>query len=245
MVTTPTARRLGLKPAHRFPRHAHEGWSFGLVYTGSVRLWSAGSWFQASHGLATVIPPGEVHEGVAGQRTGLSYATVSASEHFVAAAIGTVQTPSFDRLVSADPIRRLVVAVRRTAPEERREATIAAVAEVFPDTGTGNTPRRASDLVVAAKRALDADFLQAVSVQALAERLEVTPATLIRSFHEYVGLPPYSYVLSRRVDLARRLLDSGVRPAEAAQRTAFYDQAHLNRHFVRLVGVTPGSYLKG
>ncbi|WP_344215823.1 helix-turn-helix transcriptional regulator [Kribbella sancticallisti] len=243
-MTTPTARRLGLRPAHRFPRHAHEGWSFGLVYTGSVRLWSAGTWFQASHGLATVLPPGEVHEGVAEQRTGLSYATVSAPEHFVAEAIGTGQTPSFERLVPADRIRRLVVAAWHTAPEERREAIIAAIAEIFPDAGAQRTPRRASDLVVAAKRALDADFLQAVNVRSLAERLDVTPPTLIRSFHEYVGLPPYAYVLSRRVDLARQLLDSGVPPAEAAQRAAFYDQAHLNRHFVRLVGVPPGSYLR-
>jgi AraC-like DNA-binding protein len=233
-----------LRPAHRFPRHAHETWSFGLVYTGSVRLWSGGSWFQAGQGLATILPPGEVHEGVAEQHAGLRYATVSVPDQVVAGAVGTSQTPCFERLLPAERVHRLVVAARRTVPEERREATFAAIAGIFPVPGTESTPRRMSELVIAAKRALDAEFLQAVSVRTLAERLDVTPATLIRSFQAYVGLPPYAYVLSRRVDLARQLLDSGVRLAEAAQRAAFYDQAHLNRHFVRLVGVSPGSYLR-
>ena len=41
---------------------------------------------------------------------------------------------------------------------------------------------------------------------------------------------------------ARRLLDSGVRPADVAAEVGFTDQAHLNRHFKRIVGVPPAAY---
>lgn len=51
--------------------------------------------------------------------------------------------------------------------------------------------------------------------------------------------------MSRRVDRARRLLLAGRAPADVAGATGFYDQAHLTRHFKRLVGVTPGRYRAG
>jgi AraC-like DNA-binding protein len=79
----------------------------------------------------------------------------------------------------------------------------------------------------------------------VAQQLGVAPATLIRAFRRHSGLSPYAYIVSRRVDYARRLLESGVSPTETAYLVGFYDQAHLNRHFVRLVGVTPGVYRQG
>ncbi|MET8248496.1 helix-turn-helix domain-containing protein [Streptomyces sp. NPDC005202] len=55
-------------------------------------------------------------------------------------------------------------------------------------------------------------------------------------------MAPHQYLMSRRVDRARRLLLVGLRPAEVATATGFCDQAHLTWHFRKLVGVTPGRY---
>lgn len=46
-------------------------------------------------------------------------------------------------------------------------------------------------------------------------------------------------------DGARRLLLAGRSPGAVAAATGFYDQAHLTRHFKRLVGVPPGRYRLG
>ena len=59
------------------------------------------------------------------------------------------------------------------------------------------------------------------------------------------GVPPHPYLTGRRVELARRLLLAGQRPAEAAVAAGFYDQAHLTRHFRRYLGVSPARYLGG
>lgn len=42
--------------------------------------------------------------------------------------------------------------------------------------------------------------------------------------------------------LARRLLDDGLAPVVVAAEAGFADQAHLTRHFKRIVGVPPGAY---
>jgi AraC-like DNA-binding protein len=50
------------------------------------------------------------------------------------------------------------------------------------------------------------------------------------------------YLNQLRVRQARRLLDRGVPPAQAAAEAGFADQAHLTRHFKRTMGVPPGAY---
>lgn len=50
--------------------------------------------------------------------------------------------------------------------------------------------------------------------------------------------------MSRRVDLARRLLLGGQPAGEVATAAGFYDQSHLTRHFKRVLGTTPGRYAR-
>lgn len=70
------------------------------------------------------------------------------------------------------------------------------------------------------------------------------PAHLVRAFSGAYGIAPHQYLMSRRVDRARRLLLEGRPPGEVASATGFYDQSHLTRHFKKLVGVTPGRYAR-
>ena len=61
----------------------------------------------------------------------------------------------------------------------------------------------------------------------------------MRSFTAAFGLPPHRYLTGRRVEVARRRLLEGEPIAAVATAVGFHDQAHLHRHFTRLVGTTP------
>jgi AraC family transcriptional regulator len=62
-------------------------------------------------------------------------------------------------------------------------------------------------------------------------------------FKQATGLPPYQYVIMRRVERAQHLLRRGDLPlAEVAARAGFPDQSAFSRHFKRLLGVTPGQF---
>ena len=80
------------------------------------------------------------------------------------------------------------------------------------------------------------------SLDDLALATGMSPFTLLRVFRGETGLPPHAYLNQLRVRLARRLLDAGVAPAEVAAEVGFADQAHLTRHFKRVMGVPPGAY---
>jgi AraC-like DNA-binding protein len=57
-------------------------------------------------------------------------------------------------------------------------------------------------------------------------------------------LPPHQYVIMRRVERARQLLQAGtdLSLAEVAGCAGFSDQSQFCHHFKRLVGVTPGQF---
>jgi AraC-like DNA-binding protein len=77
----------------------------------------------------------------------------------------------------------------------------------------------------------------------LAQAAETSKFRLVRLFRSALGAPPHALQVAQRVELARRLLERGVQPAQAAQESGFFDQSHLNRHFRRLTGMSPGRYV--
>lgn len=89
---------------------------------------------------------------------------------------------------------------------------------------------------------LDDRFTESFTIADAARTLETHPSHLVRAFSQAYGIAPHRYLVSRRVDLARRLLGAGTAPADAAQAAGFYDQSHLTRHFRRVLGVTPKTY---
>ncbi len=81
-----------------------------------------------------------------------------------------------------------------------------------------------------------------IDLATLAQRAGLGRFQALRSFKRRYGLPPHAYQLCLRVMRARRLLLEGAPPAHAAAHCGFVDQSHFNRHFKRIVGVTPTQY---
>lgn len=111
----------------------------------------------------------------------------------------------------------------------------------------GTLPRRTvrtagARLAARARAVLEERMAEPPSLDRLAAELGTGPFALLRAFREAYGMPPHTWLTDARVRAARRLLDAGVPPAEAAVAVGFTDQPHLGRHFTRIVGVPPGAY---
>jgi AraC family transcriptional regulator len=64
-----------------------------------------------------------------------------------------------------------------------------------------------------------------------------------RQFKAATGLPPHQYVIARRVERAKQLLQGGgFSLAEVAAHAGFANQSQFSQHFKRLVGVTPAQF---
>ncbi|HAA28967.1 MAG TPA: AraC family transcriptional regulator [Cyanobacteria bacterium UBA8553] len=81
---------------------------------------------------------------------------------------------------------------------------------------------------------------QDISIEAIAAELDMSSYHFARLFKQSTGLAPHQYLIKCRVERAKELLLQGeMAIAEIATQVGFYDQSHLNRHFKRIVGVSP------
>ncbi|MBD2891688.1 HTH-type transcriptional regulator CdhR [Actinomadura sp. RB99] len=82
-----------------------------------------------------------------------------------------------------------------------------------------------------------------LTVARLAERAGLSSRTLARQFTEQLGTSPGQWLLGRRLDAARVLLERTDLPVEAvATRVGLASAVNLRRHFRAHLGTTPGSY---
>ncbi|MEU7564772.1 helix-turn-helix transcriptional regulator [Streptomyces fradiae] len=240
---------------HSFSRHSHEGYVLGAVRRGIEDVVMPEGTIQARPGTVVMINPEVPHSAHAGVPEGWSYATLYPSAGLVAGIAeeetslrGTVAFG--ETIVDDESTARLISAVHRAAEEGNALAADSllrvAVARLLRRHGRSlpqRAPRSAGARTAAAAREVLLDRMAAPpTLEQLARELGTSPFALLRAFKAAYGMPPHTWLTNARVRAARRLLESGTAPGEAAVVVGFTDQPHLNRHFTRIVGVPPGAY---
>ncbi|MFI9029343.1 AraC family transcriptional regulator [Streptomyces sp. NPDC053560] len=240
---------------HTFPRHSHDGFVLAAVSGGIEEVGLPEGTVRAGHGSVVMINPEVPHTARAGVDEGWTYSTLYPSAELVAGIAAETTTlrgtPGFAATAVTDPhTARLIHEVHRAAEEGDALAADSVlrivVARLLRAHG-GPLPVRTSRSAGALRAARARDILQErladpPSLEELAAQLGTSPFALLRAFKDAYGMPPHTWLTDLRVRRARRLLETGSTPAEAAVTVGFADQPHLNRHFTRIVGVPPGAY---
>lgn len=81
-----------------------------------------------------------------------------------------------------------------------------------------------------------------ITMEKLAERFYFSGRYISRLFRDYTGLTIRTYILDKRIALAKRLLGEGCNVSEACWRSGFNDYANFLRSFKKYAGITPGRY---
>ena len=101
----------------------------------------------------------------------------------------------------------------------------------------GLSKRQLNQVVEYIKSNLDKDL----GLKELASLLHMSPHYFCNLFKQSMKMPPHQYVIQTRVNRAKELLLTGKYSiAQVAFMVGFANQSHLNRHFKKLIGVTPG-----
>jgi AraC-like DNA-binding protein len=242
---------------HRYGRHAHETYTFGLIEAGVEEFDYGGSLLRAGPGAVALLDPEVVHTGHAATDAGWSYRVLYPEVGVVtdvAAQLGWRRgTPGFPQTVlydeqSAGLLRSAHQAAEhgdRLASSSLLTAALVQLLTAHAKAGSaaGPGPVRAAPATVGALcELLHERLTDPPSLPELAAMTGLSQFALLRAFRAETGLPPHAYLNQIRVRRARSLLDRGMAPADVAMTTGFADQAHLTRHFKRVVGVPPGAY---
>lgn len=79
------------------------------------------------------------------------------------------------------------------------------------------------------------------SLEALADRVDLSPSRLMHVFTESVGIPLRPYLRWLKVQRAATAIVAGVPLSLAAAEAGFSDAAHMSRTFKAMFGVTPSA----
>jgi AraC family transcriptional regulator len=82
------------------------------------------------------------------------------------------------------------------------------------------------------------------TLEQMAAVARLSPNYFASQFQRATGMAPHQYVIARRVERARQLMQGGAELslAEVAAHAGFSDQSQFCQHFKRLAGVTPGQF---
>ena len=238
---------------HVYAPHAHEEFTIGVCVDGSEVIDYRGGHIRTGPGSIVVLAPGEMHTGGPGNATdGYAYRALYAAPTLLTDGVFTDGLPHFREPLIDDP--ELAAAILRTHTDLRECPDPLEAESRLPWLLTALARRHSAsrpvpDVMVGADRIatvvrdrLADELLDPPSLASLATDLGLSRYQLLRAFRTTMGIPPYAWLAQYRVTRARRLLDTGLRPAEVAGLVGFADQAHLTRWFRRVLGVTPAAY---
>ena len=247
---------------HAYPMHVHDSWTLLIVDDGAVRYDLDRHEHGALDSLVTLLPPYVPHNG----RTATPHGFRKRVLYLEPARSGAGETGSTgsgrlgDRLIGAAvdapsvadaTLRRWISqthdAVARPGDEFAAESRLALVLErlhrhldrhlAYGVAASPSTARRLRDLI-------HARTVSGITLDEAAGILHAHPTHLIRAFGREFGMSPHRYLMSLRVDLARRRLLAGHPIGTVAADSGFYDQPHLTRSFARIVGTSPGRFAR-
>jgi AraC-like DNA-binding protein len=230
---------------------AHYGTS--LTLAGRARSRIDGNDYAQSPGTLGLKQPGQIHHDLEREAPG-SFQLVSFDAELVEASRRALDHAASERFVEAqvDPrddrahsLRRLhdVVLAGIRDPFALDVVVTEAVSAFTSLLGAPRPPRaRQRPRVLRARQFLLDHLADKVTLDAVAAYARTDKFHLCREFSRELGLPPYAFLTQARVVRASILLRRCLAPSDVASRVGFCDQSQMHRHFVRIVGCTPGIY---
>lgn len=203
-------------------------------------------------GNVIVLHPDELHDGGAGTDDGLIYRMIYIPpERFLPATAARGRTlPFVADPVLADPrLAQLLLdalgSIDETIEPLRLDELLEEIASRLLDHAgapTERTGRLARPEVLRACDFLRENLSRQITSTHLEDVTGLDRFTLARQFRQLLGTSPHRYLVMRRLENAKALISAGETIAEAAIASGFADQAHLNRHFKKALGMTPGRF---
>lgn len=89
---------------------------------------------------------------------------------------------------------------------------------------------------------MEEHFAENVTLDELLTMTSFGKSYLLRAFTAQVGVSPYRYLQNMRLERARKFLEEGKTPVDAAYLAGFSDQSHFTNFFKEFTGLTPKQY---
>lgn len=236
-----------------FPKHFHEYYVVGYIEDGQGTLICKDVEYALKKGDIVIYNPGDIHS-CAESGAALDYwgfhipreTILDLTEELA----GQRVLPVFSRNVISDQeaawdFRALHQQIMSGSREfDREERLLLLLSRLLRLCGQPfqAPPPAGREAVERARAFMEEHCGERITLERVAGEAGLSKSALLRAFAREKGVTPYNYLESLRIGEAKKLLEQGVPPAEAALRTGFSDQSHFTNYFSRFIGLSPGAY---
>lgn len=243
---------------HSFGRHYHEGYAIGIILEGSETYLCNKKLNVAPRGSIVVVNPGDVHNGHASDTDqGWGYFMIYPHLSLIQKALIQMDLnkeilPVFSKAVFCDnqfakQLVRFMLSFETMDSKLALETHFLKMLHILikkhaqfsiPEPKVYKDSARVKKVT----EIIHAGYDQNLSLEGLANQVNINPYALLRLFKKQTGISPYLLQTGLRINKAKSCLKSGVSFADTAISCGFTDQSHMIKQFKRWIGVTPGDY---
>lgn len=239
----------------KFPNHFHNFYVIGFIEGGRRHLWCKGREYDLRFGDLILFNPRDNHycSPVSGEL--LDYRALNIHPEVMLRAAkeiaGTDYVPCFTQNVvyqseTAISVGEVYDAILSDAPRlQKEEAFFYLLEQVLQEYAAPfeslDAPKP-DEQIQKLCAYMEQHYADNISLDTLLAMTSFGKTYLLRSFTKQLGVSPYRYLQTIRIDKAKKLLEQGVEPIEAADRTGFSDQSHFTNFFKSFIGLTPKQY---
>jgi len=237
-----------------FPNHFHEYYVIGFVEAGERVLSCKNLEYAIRKGNVLLFNPGDNHACVQSNDGTLDYRGLNITKEVMLdlteEVTGGRELIGFSRNVIFDEdvtccLRTLHESVMKGSREFGKEESllllVSLLIQKYGQPFESCIPE-CRDEIEKACAFMEQHYAERICLEEIARRAGLSKSSLLRAFARSKGVTTYSYLMNIRIGKARKLLEQGVPPIEAALQTGFSDQSHFTNYFSRFIGLPPGIY---
>lgn len=237
-----------------FPNHFHEYYVIGFIEDGERCLSCKNQEYAIEKGNILLFNPGDNHACVQSDDGTLDYRGFNITKEVMLdlteEVTGKRELPGFSKNVIFDeevtclmhPLHEMVMKGScEFGKEENLLLLISLLIQRYGQPFENCIPECRKEIEKACDF-MEKHFADRIYLDQICQQAGLSKSTLLRAFTKSKGVTPYSYLENIRIGEAKKLLEAGVPPIEAAMQTGFSDQSHFTNYFNRFIGLAPGLY---
>lgn len=239
----------------KFPNHFHDYYVIGFIEGGKRHLCCKNKEYDLSKGDMILFNPRDNHFCAPINNEVLDYRAVNIKPEVMKAAVyeitGQNYMPHFiQNVVYQSDIAILIRTlydsiIYNTSKLEKEETLFFLLEQILQEYTTPfeeieiSEPNHQIKLLCTY---MEEHIYDNITLDKLLSMTNFSKSYLLRSFTKQVGVSPYRYLQTIRIERAKKFLEQGIAPVEAADMAGFSDQSHFTNFFKEFIGVTPKQY---
>ena len=237
-----------------FPNHFHEHYTVGFIQCGSSLVSCKNQKYTVISGEIILLNPSDNHTFMPTEDEAFLYRGLiirpEIMDELILKVTGRNSHLNLTKTIVHDEelyyyLRRMYHMIINNSSEFEKEENLlfmmSILVEKYSQSSEVCLPKCQEEIEKACEF-INKHYTEQISLEKICQYVGLSKSTLLRAFTKSKGITPYRYLITVRINNAKKLLEQGISPVDAGLKTGFSDQSHFTNFFTTFMGISPGAY---